>query len=123
MSDEAPRRQFSPRDVNILKINSLIDAEIFLRECEFSLKSIEEQGKEPFFANDADWRRDAKRAELEIIHKRDLCLLKRTILLKKEVPKAPEDEFRTQFFKAAQQILSSESFEEIRALAMGMRAA
>jgi hypothetical protein len=109
---------FSIRDVNVIKINAIVDAEIMLKECDFALSRMDEQKLSPVLSSDPDWVESAARARVEIEHKRALIFLKLEALQARvSASKPSESSFVNRFHRAAEAILSPDLYAEIKALA------
>lgn len=128
MSDEYQKELFDVRSVNVVKLTSLVDCEIILAECDFSLGLIDRQLSDACFG-DNSWRVDAINARECIEHKRGLVEMKlaavKARLAKEQAkdPVTPETNFRSRFVKAAEALLAPDVYEKIREAASFKEAA
>ena len=124
MSDEFHKEMFDVRSINVVKLTSVVDCEIMLRECDHTLGEIDRQLSAPGFG-DRVWREDAVAARVGVIHKRALVEMKLGSIKEKmaKPPVPPEDNFKSRFMKAAEALLPVETYEAIREAARFKEAA
>jgi hypothetical protein len=112
--DDRQQQTFDVRKVNLLRVDKLVDLEIVIAEADAAIAQIVAQVRDQF--GDKRWLEDATRAKGEIENKRRLAVMKRDVV-KANVEKAivsPEQNFRSRFFKAAEEILPAETMAKLR---------
>lgn len=114
---------FTIRSVNILKLQSEADCEIFAAECRFAIKRIEAQLKDPVFG-DKSWRGAAEEAKAEIEHRLSILPIRfADIRQRKEKAEAAVarngsvEPFKHRFFTVAKAELPADEFSRIEGLA------
>lgn len=100
-------RTFDVRQINLLKVTSVVDVKIVIAECDRALSMIKAQVAEGF--GDGVWLKGATRANDEIMHKRNLAVMKMEALQKN----AADRNFRTRFIDAARVVLDKETFNRV----------
>jgi hypothetical protein len=121
MREEDKYGGFDVRDLNVLKITNIADATIALAECNYVLKEIEGQLAEKPFRKDRDWETQARRAMTEVEHKKNMVLIKKAHIEERDANNKkslnPDQNFSSRFVKAAQNMLSDETFIKIQEMA------
>ena len=109
-----PAPFFDVRNVDLTKLNKIIDLEIVIGECDDKVTSIEDQIARNY--GDEAWKRDAERAKAQIERKCELAVMKLEALkLARDAHAAslPEDSFRKRFMQVAATILDQATYSQV----------
>jgi|GEM_PF-4344491 len=115
--DDRPQQTFDVRKVNLLRTDKLIDLELVILEAEAAIAQIVAQVRDNF--GDKDWLTDATRAKHEIEHKLRLAIMKRDVVKANNASAvlSVETNFKSRFFKVAEEMLPADTMDKLRAAA------